>query len=256
MIMVNEKKKKVVRKRKPVNNYRTKLPLVVGGAVFLIIFLIVYYSINNQDKEYKKIKQYKNNYLVYTKYENSTGKYPVNVPFVNIDSDPVKAVNKDIDLFVNDFVKSKKSVVSYEYSISGIILSVVVKVVDYDTDYAPMPYFRSYNINLSTLEVIADQSLLNFFSIDEDTVEVLIEDQFRHYYDDIVSEGYYEGEECNYRCFLNCRGFDEYLDNIVYYVDEGNLTVFKPFTFNSVFGEQDYFKDEDFKILLVKGKSE
>lgn len=256
MIMDSKKKKEKVVKRHKINNLEDKKSFAIIIAISLIVFLIVFFFLNKKDTNYKNIKQDKNKYLVYTKYSVDSSKYPVQVPFVNIKSEPVNAINKDIDLFVNDFVKSKKCVVSYEYSISGIILSVVVKVIDYDTAYAPMPYFRSYNINLSTLEAISDQSLLDFFGVDDSYVEEMIEDKFHYYHEELISKEFYDENECDYSCFLRNRDVENYLDNTVYYVDQGNLVVFKPFSFYSIFGEEDYFKDENFKILLVEVRSE
>ena len=256
MIMVSDKHEKKVKRVKPNNLRQDKTPIVVAVAVALIVFLIVYFFLNKQNTDYKKIKQYKNNYLVYTKYQSTSTQYPVQIPFVNIKSEAIDAVNKDIDLFVNDFVKSKKSVVSYEYSISGIILSVIVKVIDYDTEYAPFPYFRSYNINISTLEVIADQSLLDFYSISENEVEEIVEDKFHFYHDELISKDFYAADECNYECFLRNRDIGNYLEKAVYYVDSGNLVAYIPFSFYSIFGEEDYFKDDNFRFLLVKGSVE
>lgn len=61
-------------------------------------------------------------------------------------------------------MNSAKSIITYEYDINGIILSLVIKVINNETTYAPEPYFRSYNINLETQEVISDQTLLEYFN--------------------------------------------------------------------------------------------
>ena len=256
MIMVSDKHEKRPRKVRRPNRFNNNVPLVVAISVALIVFLLVFFYLNKQNEDYKKIKQYKNKYLVYTKYQGNSTQYPVQVPLVNIKSVAVDAVNKDIDLFVNDFIKDKKSVVSYEYSINGIILSVIVKVVDYNSGYAPLPYFRSYNINLSTLEVIADESLLDFYGIDDSGVEEILEDTFHFYHQEIIDNDYYAADECNYECFLRNRGINDYLEDIAYYVDDGNLVAFKSFSAYSIFGEEEYFKDDNYKFLLVEVSKE
>lgn len=230
--------------------------LIICGTIFAIIFLLVYMYIVKQNANYNNIKQKKNSYLVYSKYERTNSKYAVHIPYVNIKADVIDKVNDDIDLFTGDFINSKRSSIIYEYDISGIILSLVIKITDYDTEYAPETYFRSYNINLSSLEVISDQSLLEFFKIDESRVESLIENQFRNYYQEIVEEGYYHEEECNYSCFLSYRNVDNYLLNVNYYVKNGDLIAYKPFIFTSIFGEEEYFKNKNFKFMLVETEKE
>ena len=233
----------------------TKFIFLVSISVFLIIFIIFYATQNGKSDNYNDIKEDKNNYLVYTKYEKKGKIYSVYVPYVNIDSDIAKAVNEDIDLFVSEFINNKKSMVSYEYNINGIVLSLVIKIVDYDTNYAAQPYFRTYNINLNTLELLSDEALLSYFNITEDDVEIAIENKFHDYYNKIVEEKYYVEDECSYNCFLKYREVSNYLDRVVYYIDKGNLYVYKPFVFNSIFGEEDFFKEKHFKILIVKKES-
>ena len=224
--------------------------------IFLLIMIFCLYF-EKQQNNYSNIKEYKNNYLVFTKTENVTSKtYSIHVPYINIKADTGKAINDDIDSFVNSFSHCKNLVVSYEYDINGIILSVVIKVVDYDTDYAPDVFFKSYNINLDTLDIISDDSLLDFFGIDSSGVEAKMENQFRIYYDELVSEGYYHKDECNYSCFLKYRGVENYLDSLSYYVKNGDLIAFKPFVFASIYGEEAFFKESHFEFLLVESGKE
>lgn len=233
----------------------TKFILMVSISVFIVICMIFFIIQNRKNDNYNNIKEDKNNYLVYTKYEKKYKIYSMYVPYVNIDSEVAKSVNEDIDLFVSEFVSSKRAMISYDYDINGIILSLVVKIVDYDTKYAPQPYFRTYNINLNTLDLLSDEALLNYFNVTDSDVETAIEKQFNYYYDKIVEKGYYNEKECNYKCFLKYREVDNYLDRINYYIDDGNLIVYKPFVFYSVFGEEEYFKDKHFKFLIAKKES-
>ena len=118
-----------------------------------------------------------------------------------------------------------------------------------------MIYFKSYNINLKTLELYSNDQLMNLFGInDYSDVESVIASTFENYYDDIVNKGYYHREECDYDCFLLYRGIEDYLSDISYYVRDGNLIVFKPFQPYSIFGEEEYFTDKSFEIF-IKGSS-
>lgn len=241
-------------KRKPLDK-DTKFILMISLSVFAIIFMIFFVIQRNKNDNYNNIKEDKSNYIVYTKYQKKGKVYSVYVPYVNIDSPIAKSINEDIDLFVSEFINSKKAMIAYDYNINGIILSLVVKVVDYDTKYAPQPYFRTYNINLNTLELLADEALINYYGITEGDVEVAIENQFHKYYDKIVEKKFYNEKECNYKCFLKYRDVENYSDEVVYYIEDGNLIVYKPFVFYSVYGEEDYFKEKHFKFLIVKKES-
>ena len=241
-------------KRKPLNR-DTKFILMISLSVFAIIFMIFFVIQRNKNDNYNNIKEDKSNYIVYTKYQKKGKIYFVYVPYVNIDSQIAKSINEDIDSFVSEFINSKKTMISYDYNINGIILSLVVKVVDYDTKYAPEPYFRTYNINLNTLELLSDDALLNYYGVNEENVEMAIENQFHQYYDKIVEKKFYNEKECDYKCFLKYRDVENYLDGVVYYIDKGNLIAYKPFIFYSIYGEEDYFKEKHFKFLIVKKES-
>ena len=228
----------------------TKKILAICVSIFLIIFLIAYAYVSKQNDNYNDIKADKKHFIIYSKYTKTNTNYPIYVPYVNIKGDVFKKVNEDIDLFLGDFIRTKRCTVLYEYDISGVILSLVVKVVDSSTEYAPRAYFRSYNINLSTLEVISNEALLDFFQVDSMSIEALITNQFKYYYQDLVEKQYYQYDECTYECFLKHRGVENYMDEVAYYVRSGDLIAYQPFTFNSMFGEEDYFKDENYEFLL------
>ena len=117
-------------------------------------------------------------------------------------------------------------------------------------------YFRSYNINLKKLELIENDSLLSFFDVNYENVHDIIASQLYTYYKNIVEEGYYQEEECDYSCFLSYREINDYLDDVTYYVKNGNLIAYKPFVFSSVYGEEYFFNDEHFEFLIVKTTKE
>lgn len=243
-------KKKIKRGKKLSND--TKKTMVIVGAIFIIVFMLSFIYISRQNENYKNIKEDKSRYIVYTKYQGGSGDYTQYIPYINIKSDVISLVNEDVDLFMEDFKDEEKTTISYEYDISGIILSVVLKAIDYNTEYAPKAYFRSYNINLNTLEVIDDSALLDFFGVNEETVSNKIENKFKTYYQELVNEEYYAADECDYNCFLKFREIDNYLDNVSYYVENGNLIAYRPYVFHSVYGEEEYFKNKSFKFLIVE----
>ena len=233
----------------------TKKKVAIIGGLLLIVLIIVLSYFIRQNRNYKSIKLDKNNYLVYTQKSKSKGMYSIDIPYLNMKGESAKLVNEDITAFLSDYIDNEKCIISYQYDISGVILSLVVKVVDYDEVFAPKAHFKSYNINLDTLELIDDVSLLSLFGTDEATVESILDEDFHSYYNDILEEEYYNEKECNYECFLKYREIDNYLDEITYYVKEGNLMAYRPFVFYSVFGEEKFFTEDSFNFLLVKTES-
>ena len=240
--------KKNVKKR---INPDTQKIYAYAGAIVAIAFIIFTFYHNSTNVNYNNIKQDKGAYLVYTKYSDTSTKYIKEVPYVNLKADVFKEVNKDILLFCDKYMDKEKSVITYEYDVNGIILSVVVKVINNAATYAPEPYFRTYNINLETEEVIADDALLQFFGVNKSNVEYKIKRKFQNYYNDIVKEKYYTSNECSYECFLNWRSVDKYLDHVSYYVREGKLIAFKSFIAHSIFGEEEYFNDKSFEFEIA-----
>lgn len=239
--------------KKNVNRENLKI-LVIVITVFIVVFLLFYMFIRGKNDNYNEIKNNKDDYLVYTKWSKKNTSYQQLVPYVNLEGTAIESVNEDIDLFLKDFIDQRRCTIIYEYDISGIIFSLVIKVVDYEVEYAPEVYFRTYNVNLETNEVISNEALMEFFGADEVLVESKIESQFMYYYNDLVSEGYFHQEECPYNTFLKFRGVTNYLDNVNYFVKDGDLVVYKPFVYTSIYDEEDYFEEDDFIFLIVESE--
>ena len=233
----------------------TKKKIIFAISLVLIVLIIVVFYFRKQYDNYNFIKSNKNNYLVYTIKSTKSGIYSKNIPYINIKTDVGKAINKNINSFIKDYKDNKECTISYEYDINGELLSLVIKIVNYDTDFAPTVYFRSYNYDLKNDTLIDDMKLLELFNIDESRVESILEAKFEKYYEDILDLEYYDEKECNYDCFLKYREIDNYLDNVVYYVNNGKLIAYRPFIFYSIYGEEEYFKEDNFKFVVAKKES-
>ena len=232
-------------------NQKTQKIFIIFCAVIAISFIIFVFYQNKNNENYKNIKQDKSNYLIYTKYQDLSTQYTKEVPYVNLKAPVFEEVNKDIYSFCQEYMDSEKSVITYEYDINGIILSLVIKVINNEVSYAPEPYFRTYNINLETEEVIANDALLQFFNVNNSTVENKIKRGLQSYYKDIVKAKYYTSAECSYDCFLKWRGINNYTDYVSYYVRDGKLIAFKTFIAHSIFGEEEYFNDKHFEFVIA-----
>lgn len=227
-----------------------KIPIIIITAIILITIIILVSSISNNKSKYNIVKEDINKELVYTIKSTKNGRFYVNVPYINIKNETIKSINEEIDSYIGDFINEDKVILSYEYDVNGKVLSLVIKVIDYDTDDLPIVYFKTFNINLETKGLVSDEELLNAYEVDSDEVNSTIEKQFTKWYKELIKEKYINEEECDYDCFLEYREVDEYMEDIAYYIDKGKLIVFKPFNIYSIYGEEEYFDEDDFKIII------
>jgi len=227
-----------------------KIPIVICIAIVFIVAIILYVFNRNGNSDYEKLKEDSKQDFVYTINSKEKNNFFVYVPYINIKG--IKSINDDIDSYMLSFINEDMVRSAYEYEINGKVLSLVIKTVNYDVDDVPEVYFKTYNLNLDTLELINDGDLLVNYELTIDDVSNSIEKQFKYWYKDILKEKYFDEEECDYECFLENRDVDDYSDNVSYYIEKGKLVVFKPFVFYSIMGEEKYFKEEDFKFIISK----
>ena len=228
-----------------------KISIVVGFSLVLIILIIVYAINRNDGVNFDVTKEYSDKELVYTDDTIEIDElFHIDVPHINIQGSFIKNINEDIKSYIDDYTSKTMVLVSYEYNVNGEVLSLVIKAVDYgNEDTGPIAYFKTYNINLETNELVGDEELLNLYGTTLADVSSAIEKQFKYWYEDLANQGYLE-EECDYECFLEYREVEDYTEDISYYIEKGKLIVFKPFIVYSIYGEEDYFKESDFKFTI------
>lgn len=233
-------KGKKLRKKAP---GKTEIYLIAAIAIIFVISISIYrYMLNN----YNYLKQDIGKQLVYTSFTNNTSKYLKEVPYVNIKTENIQNINSEISKFSNKYLNIEKSVLTYEYNLNGVILSIILKASNFSNNNIPEIEFLSYNINLDTETIIDNETLFSYYEIDLNYINNKLEHKFKSYYQQLVKEGYFSSRECNYKCFLNTRGIDKYTDNINYYINDGKLYAYKPFFVISIYGEEDFFKEENF----------
>ncbi len=238
------------KKRIKIIAYRKK-SIITVVAISVIAMLAYTFHANNV-KKYTYIKESWFDDLIYTSYYDDANNYVKEVPYINIKTDQVTEINNQISTFSTKYTNLNRSIVTYDYSITGQILSVIIKAISYETNYASEAEFLSYNINLKTLEVYDNQAVLDLYNINAAYVKDRIKNQLQQYHNDIVKEKYYSLQQCNFSCFLKWRNIEDYADGIAYYISGGKLYVYKPFVFASIFGEEEYFKDKHFQFLITE----
>ena len=236
-------------KRPNLNQQKTTLIIVV--AVAIIAMLATSFHENNV-KNYNYIKESWFDDLIYTSYYDDRNDYIKEVPYINIKGEQVAEANAQIDAFSSKYTNLNRAVITYDYSITGQIISIIVKAISYETNYASEAEFISYNINLKTQQVYTEQDILDMYNINAGYVNDRIKNQFQQYHKDIIKEKYYSLQQCNFACFLKWHNIEDYSKGIAYYISAGKLYVYKPFVFASIFGEEEYFKDEHFVFLITE----
>lgn len=222
--------------------------LIIVVAVFIIVFLIIYgyYKINSRN--FDNIKIDKSKYLVYTKEVREADNYIQEIPYVNIKGSTGKSVNNDIVNYLNNYTDNNIAT-SYEYSINGIVLSLILKVYDHSkTESSTISSYRAYNINLDTLELLGNEVIFNYLEVDEDSINDGIGEYLNNYYDKLVNKSIINKNECDYNCFLESRDIksDNYTDNVEYFIRDGKLIIFKPMVFIPLYDGEEL--DDEFKI--------
>lgn len=206
----------------------------------IAIGLLIYYAFYMKSlSDYNNHKIDKNENLVYTKSKKTFGFYKQYKPYLNIKGELGKVVNKDIDDYMNNF-KVDNIGSTYEYDISGNTLSLVIKIEDHSyVESATIYYFRTYNINLKTLEIIDNEKLLSFYDINENDVESILSKKIEDYYNKLDNESYIDSKNCDLDCFLDGRFLEQGISDVEYYIKNGKLYAYKPFNFVSIDGSKD-----------------
>ncbi len=234
--------------RKKKNPNKNKALFLMVVCFLLIVIIIAYTLLRNYNKDFNYMKEDLSEHIVYTRYKINKQE----VPYVNIKSKSITSVNKDIVTFCNNFKEYEKIQITYDYNINGKYLSLVIKVKTYGVNDWNDVYFHTYNIDLKARSFISEENLLKRFKITDELLEARIHNKFVEYYNDELEQGYLQEEECDYDCYIKYRGFEEYRDDISYYIKDHKLIVYKPFETRSIFGEEEYFTDESFEIPITE----
>lgn len=251
---IQEKPNKIPNKPKKTNNFSFNDDKIKNSLIFILIFafafFVIWWGFFYDDSEYGDIKHFNDKGIVFVQRTKTVSNKTSRVPYINIESEDADILNKQILEFTNKYFDYKKNIIEYTFNVSGDILSLVIRVVD-NTDVFPMIYFRTYNVNLKTVKTVTKEELFALYNINEDYVEQQIKNRFQYFYNEENDQNMFHGE-CDYDCFLFLRGITNYLDDTYYYVENGKLYVFREFKIHSLYDEDEYFKEDDFKIKISK----
>ncbi|MBQ8193459.1 MAG: hypothetical protein IJZ46_05260 [Bacilli bacterium] len=229
--------------------YKKKdLMLFLGLSVASILLIIIYFAYSNVDP-YNKVKIDKRLEIIYPVYE----KDDYIVPAININDENINIINQEIVNKANTYLAKKGSSISYNYSISGEIISLAIQYVELDKFERPIVSFDTYNINVLKKHVLSDEEILSKLSVSEEEIYNIVSSKFREFYKDEVDKKVLDGE-CDYECFLYMRGIedDNYTKDRKLYINSGNLYVLKAFDIYSPFSEENYFTFNDYLFQITE----
>lgn len=206
-------------------------PLFYGLVVGMFVFLIFYAVYSKNSEDYNRIKINKSQKLVYTVDKKTSGVYYQYKPYLNVNGELGDIINNDINTFMSAF-DEENIAVAYEYDLNGNVLSLIIKVQDHSyVESATVLYFRAYNINLKNREILSNEKLLSMFDISNSDAEAKLDEKIKDYYDSLVEDYYIDSDECSYSCFLDTREFNDENNSVEYFVKNGKLYAYKPYTF-------------------------
>ena len=223
------------------NKYKKYTGTFIAIVVIFIIVMISYFLFDRNTNNFNNLKEDQSKDLVYTESETQYGYYYQYKPYVNIKGELGYVINNDIETYMSNFHSSNIGV-TYDADLSGKVLSIILKVEDYSfVEGAAILYFRSYNINLDTEEILSNEALFSYFDLTTKDVEGILNYQIEQYYYLLSQEGKVDGR-CDYDCFLESRDFTSGIDDVEFYVKDGKLIAYKPFTYmsNNLEEEKEY----------------
>ena len=196
-----------------------------------ILFIIGYGLYHNKSNEYKKIKINQSKQLVYTKTKYEVENYNQYIPYLNIQGETGTIVNNEIQEYIKQYNKDNIGI-TYEYNVNGKVLSLVIKIEDHSyVESATLLHFKTFNIKLDTKELLSNDQILKYFNLNYYDIQNMLSEKIKNYYNELVNNNIINRNDCNYECFLNNRNLLNNINDIEYYIRQGNLIIFKPYTF-------------------------
>lgn len=247
------KKKRNKKKNKNNDLFFIIVFIIIVSLVFFTCVLVLnisglnYIQKANKNKDYiYTIKKEQNPYQ-----EDTYDK----VPKINLSGENIENINKKILLNYEQVSSKTEYNYAYKFSKSKGILSLLITYAYYltDSDAEPTRYFETVNIDLKTGNILNDDDILKKFNLKSSQINDYLGIKFYSIYTDLIRLKYFTKKECDYKCFLKNRQIsDNYLNGVNFYVEKGSLVAYKFFYTNSSYGEQDYFKTDDYKFIIKK----
>lgn len=156
------------------------------------------------------------------------------VPYVNINSDDAKSVNKEIEQLHSELISSYKEYLEsnkvfyvkskYDSYTNGNILSILITITSGGTD-VPRKDYKTYNFNLETLKLVNYSDLYTSKNYTSDTINISVENEIlKHINAEIADANMPENETKGTYIDASVKNYkDSIKDNsIKYFIDAKN----------------------------------
>ena len=171
------------------------------------------------------------------------------LPEVEIDSSDAEATNSDLKNRYNQAIRTGNMQFTYQYSDGEKYLSLVAITnrIDPTTGYA-YPTFETYTFEKETGKLLTIGELYQLFGKTAAEAASSFEQTIKEYYQQELESMYFTEEMCDYNCFLNLRGINDYSSGIELYVENDELKFYRGFQVFSKYLEEQFYRNEDFKF--------
>ena len=221
--------------------------------IILVIVIIVCFSsffLFPKEFNYHDLLKNKDKKIVYSSNSNDILEND-KVPVINIDSPVINDINADIMDYYQNYLTKFTQGFLYKYCVSDHLLSIlIISQQRYvDAEHSDI-YYRSYNIDLKNMTLLSDQDVFDIYKINEDTLRYFITYKFVDFYNDLIKQGYFTKEECDFSCFMESKNIVNVMDDNAYYIEDGKLILYKPFNIYTDYGEEKYFSLDSFRFIV------
>lgn len=206
--------------------------------LYVLIHMSLYYF------RYKNVASYEN----LLKNSNYDIVYQIdNVPVINIAGTSIDDINLKINEDYQLYVNQLDGTVEYEYNVSEDCLSILL-IVRRIIDGMTFLEYKSYNVDLYTLNELSYQEILDKFEITQDDLKFYLQNKLFNYYEDLLNKKMLDKKKCDFNCFIyecNIEGFD---NTNTLYINKNHLVVYNYFNVYNDFDYSSYFTEDSFRF--------
>ncbi len=222
-----------------------KYLIIIGFIIVLTIILFIFIIINN-DKDYR-YDDY--NYVTLKEEHDEYNNLTSRLAEINITSSDAKEVNNMLESRYEEALNNEDDIYYYNYSINKEYLSLVTFYI-YIYNNNPKVDIETYNFDLKTNKLVSNEALLDEFNYTKDDIINTLKANLEDYYNKELESMYFTESECDFNCFLELRDITDYDSDIKLYVIDDKLVFYRSFNTYSKYGEEQFYRNEDFRFNL------
>lgn len=225
--------------------------LFISMVVILVLAIAAVIVKHIYVNRYIKYKIDKKQDYIYTSYEFKDSKSYI--PYININTDFAKDLNKQIDELASLYEDSNSSTtsISYRYNVNANIVSLVIILKNMNANDELEFNYATYVFDLDKgAKALSDEEILEQYNMTEEDVSNAMEKQMKEKYDYEIAEEILP-DDCDYdTCFLKLREIENYTDGANYFIENDELVVYRSYKVYSEYNEEDIYSRDDYKFYI------